>query len=335
MITNQEKRYIHMNLDKKYSYDDLLLEPQRSDVETRDDVSLKTKITPNIEVDSPLVSAPMDSVTGPEMAQTMADNGGVGILHRFKDWEERREWVREIDGIVGASIGVSEKDLAIAIQLEKAGADFICVDVAHAHLDKVINFIEELNNMIEVDIMVGNVATSQGVKDLVKSGADSIKVGIGPGSVCTTRQKTGHGVPQASAVADCSNTIFGLKEDYTIVADGGIRKPGDAVKALMLGADTVMMGSIFGRTEESPCGGDVWGMASENGNSEEYIEGVISQSEEQYTVEDVFDFFEEGIRSGLSYTGSHDIQSGRIGAEFSEITASTKERNGSFRNQGV
>lgn len=319
-----------MNLETKYSYDDLLLVPARSPVSSRSDVVLETEVTPNNKISTPLISAPMDSVTGPELAQKMADNGGVGILHRFADANIRQDWIKDIGGIVGASVGISSSSLDNAIKFENAGADFICVDVAHGHMEQTLRFVERLNSEIDVDIMVGNVATVEGVRDLIGVGADSVKIGVGPGSHCTTREQTGHGYPQASAVEECSRNLFGFDKDYTIIADGGIRKPGDAVKALMLGADAVMMGGIFGRTYTSPGGGDVWGCASKEGNDEDYIEGVVSAGEERYTVEKVFVEFEDGIRSGLSYSGGHTIEEAREKAEFVEVTNSTQERNGSF-----
>jgi len=193
------------------------------------------------------------------------------------DWETRREWIQTAppEDTVGASIGISSDDLNIAAHFEKAGVDFICVDVAHGHLEKTIEFVTVLNETIDTEIMVGNVATQQGVKDLVKAGADAIKVGVGGGSCCITREMTGHGVPQASVVDECSD--MWTDEEYTLIADGGIQKPGDAVKALMLGADAVMMGGIFGRCYASPGGGDVWGMASEDGNDENYVEGEMNE----------------------------------------------------------
>lgn len=318
------------NVNKKYSYDDLLLEPRRSGVVSRSDVVLDTNVTPNVKISSPLISAPMDSVTGAELAQAMWDNGGIGIIHRFQHIDEQTDAVKSIDGKVGASVGIGQSEYESAFMLQNAGANFICVDIAHAHMDNCINAINDLSEQLDIDLMVGNVATPDAVKDLVTAGADSVKIGIGPGSACTTREKTGHGVPQASAVRECSNSFFGIDEEYTIIADGGIQKPGDAVKALMLGADAVMMGGIFGRTYESLNGGNVWGCASEKGEDDSYIEGEVSESEERYYVEDVFDEFEDGIRSGLSYSGGHSIEEARDKSKFVEITNSTQQRNGAF-----
>lgn len=316
--------------DMAYSYDDLLLVPQKSPVDSRSDVVLDTQVTPNVKISSPLVSAPMDSVTGAELAQEMHDNGGVGIIHRFQDIDDQREAVEDVEGIVGASVGIGREGRQSAFMLQEVGADFICVDVAHGHMERVISFVEELDETLDVDIMVGNVATHEAVRDLVNAGADSVKVGIGPGSACTTREKTGHGIPQATAVRECATPIFMSQDEYTIIADGGIRKPGDAVKALAFGADAVMMGGIFGRTEESLEDGDVWGMASENGNDENYVEGVVNEGQEKYTVEEVFKEFEEGIRSGMSYSGAHDIETLQTKSESIPISTSTQQRNGGF-----
>lgn len=313
---------------KGLSYDDVLLEPRYSEVDSRSDVDLSTEILPGIELDIPIISAPMDSVTGPELAQELADCGGVGILHRFADWETRRQWIREIDGTVGASIGISEEDISIAVQFEEAGVDFICVDVAHGHLQKTLDFVEEIDSVLDVPLMVGNVATYAGAEELYYRGADCVKAGVGGGSLCTTREKTGIGVPQFTTVRSTEHT------PPTIVADGGISKPGDAVKALMGGADAVMMGGELGKCLESP-GDDVWGMASEKGKeqsgSEGYIEGERSSvSCGEISVKDVVGEYEDGIRSGLSYLGGHTIEEARENASFIEITSATERRNGSF-----
>lgn len=318
-----------MNIEKGHSYDDILLEPKRSPVDSRDDVSLTTNVTPNVEIESPLISAPMDSVTELRLAQEMADNGGVGIIHRFSGIEKQREMVESVDGVVGASVGLSGEEVDCALRLEDSGADFICLDVAHGHMERCIERTEELSEVLDSDLMVGNIATQAGLNDLVDAGADSVKVGVGPGSACTTREKTGHGVPQATAVDKCTNYILDERE-YTVIADGGIKKPGDAVKALMLGADAVMMGGIFGRCYESPAGGKVWGCASENAETDEYVEGEVKEGEEKYFVSDVFEEFEDGIRSGLSYSGGHTIKEARKNSYFHEISSATQERNGGF-----
>lgn len=317
------------------TYDDVLIVPKKSPVESRSEVSLETQLTPEISIDIPLVSAPMDSVTGPELAQKMADNGGVGILHRVEDYETRYDWIKDVDGVVGASIGISGQDVQNAIEFEQAGVDFICVDVAHGHLQKTIDFVEHLTEAVDVEVMVGNVATWNGAKDLIKAGADSIKVGVGSGGLCSTREQAGVGVPQFTAVNQITSMYsrWQHNKEVTFVADGGITKPGDATKALLAGADTVMMGSIFGKCFTSPSD-DIWGMASETSKQKQgvegHIEGVHHDTESDRTVEGVFTEFEDGMRSGLSYVGGRDLEEARDGVEFVQTTSSANVRNGGF-----
>lgn len=321
-------------MEEALTYDDVLLVPQRSDVESRDDVSLASDVTPNIQIDTPLLSAPMDSVTEVDMANAMVREGGMGVIHRFCDVDEQAEMVKEAGGAVGASVGIDGPWLERADECIISGASFICVDVAHAHMAKCLEVVEELSNSIEVDIMVGNIATGQAARELVSAGADAVKVGVGPGSHCTTRKKTGVGVTQFTAVKEVSDTM--PWEDITIVADGGIRKPGDAVKALMAGADTVMMGATFGRCEESPEGGDVWGMASGKGKekigSEGFIEGETSESNGEQNVSEIVEEYCDGLRSGLSYCGGHTIDEARDNAQFVRTTPSETQRSGAFIN---
>jgi len=315
------------------TYDDVLLKPKRSSTDSRSDGDLTTNVTQKVTIDSPLVSAPMDSVTDSEMAQAMADNGGVGVIHRFGSIGERKEMVQSVDGTVGASIGIGGEGIESALKLDNR-ADFLCIDVAHAHLDKCIDFLESVESVCNSDIVVGNVATSEGARDLVDAGADAIRAGIGGGSHCTTRKKTGVGVPQFTAVRNIVLSLDMLGSHVPVIADGGIRSPGDAMKALGAGASAVMMGGTFGRCEESPEPGDVWGMASSEGKekigAEGYIEGESSSRNHWKSVEDVFDEYEDGIRSGMSYIGASSVSEIPDKADFCRITPSTRERNGAF-----
>lgn len=321
-------------MKKGLSYDDVLLEPKRSDVSSRDHVKTWSYATPNNKIDIPIISAPMDSVTDGEMAIAMADNGGVGIIHRFLDIEDQAEHVSFVQhGTVGASIGIRGSWRSRAAECVEAGADFICVDVAHGHLEDVLDVVEEVSKAFpDTDIMAGNVATKKGAVDLAEAGADSVKVGIGPGSHCSTREATGVGVPQFTAVQNVHEERMWSNEHFTIVADGGIRSSGDIVKALMAGADTVMIGGLLGETYASPGGGEVWGMASQKGKDNSgvdgHIEGVESKGTNRKTVEEVISELMDGVRSGLSYCSGHSIEEARQNAEFIEITPSTKERNG-------
>lgn len=323
-----------MDMEKGLSYDDVLLKPKRSDVQSRSYVKTWTYATPNNQIDIPIISAPMDSVTDAEMAMAMADNGGVGIIHRFLEPKAQAKEVEILgNDIVGASIGIRGNWRTRAAECVEAGADFICVDVAHGHLEDALNVVEEVSKAFpDTDIMAGNVATKNGAIDLAEAGADAVKVGIGPGSHCSTREATGVGVPQFTAVRNVQEALIRSNGEFTIVADGGIRTSGDIVKALMAGADTVMIGGLLGQTYASPGKSEVWGMASEKGKEESgvngHIEGVQSDAHREKTVEEVVENLMEGVRSGLSYCGGNSINEACQKSEFIEITPATKERNG-------
>jgi len=196
----------------------------------------------------------MDTVTEAELAIELARAGGMGVLHRFLTVDEQATQVEQVAATgspVAAAVGINEDYIARSAALAAAGVDALVVDVAHGHLERTITAVETIaDEFPDVDIVAGNVATPAGVEDLAAAGADCVKVGIGPGSHCTTRKVAGAGVPQLTAVDDCATAAEEL--DVTICADGGIRTSGDAVKALMAGADTVMLGSLFAGTEEAP-----------------------------------------------------------------------------------
>ncbi|WP_336343811.1 guanosine monophosphate reductase [Halalkalicoccus ordinarius] len=331
------------------SYGDVLLVPQRSPVESRSHVDLSTRLTDSIELETPLLSAPMDTVTESETAISLARAGGFGTIHRFMSVDEQAAEVRAVsraDEPVGAAIGINEDYLDRTEAVRKAGADCVMMDVAHGHLESCLTAVERVRDEFgaDPDLIVGNVATPEGVEDLYGAGADGVKVGIGPGSHCTTRKVAGAGVPQLTAVDDCAERAHEL--GVPIVADGGIRCSGDAVKALMAGADTVMMGSLFAGTAEAP--GELIerdgrqykrsrGMATTAANerrtdkdegapaADEGVEGLI---EYKGPVAEITAEFAAGIRSGLSYCGGHTIPEARSNAEFVRVAPSAREREG-------
>ncbi|AJF27635.1 inosine-5-monophosphate dehydrogenase (plasmid) [Haloarcula sp. CBA1115] len=329
------------------SYGDVLLVPKRSPVDSRSDIDLSTPLTPAVELDTPLVSAAMDTVTEADLAIELARSGGFGVMHRFLTPEEQAEQVKQVkaaDEQVGAAVGINEDYVARSASVIAAGVDALVVDVAHGHLDRTLNAVETLaDEFSDTDIIAGNVATPAGVEDLAAAGADCIKVGIGPGSHCTTRKVAGAGVPQLTAVDDCATAAEDL--DVTICADGGIRTSGDAVKALMAGADTVMLGSLFAGTEEAPgavveVDGTRYkrsrGMATtaaaedrdDKQNNVSADEGVEALTPYKGSVAVVAEEFCAGIRSGLSYCGGHTIVAARDKAEFIRVAQSAKEREG-------
>ncbi|SDQ98930.1 guanosine monophosphate reductase [Natronobacterium texcoconense] len=329
------------------SYGDVLLVPQRSPVDSRSDVDLSTNLTPNIELETPLVSAAMDTVTEADLAIALAEAGGIGTIHRFLTVEDQAaevEAVADAGQPVTAAVGINENYCDRTAALLEAGASAIVVDVAHGHMERTLEATEELRSTFpDVDLIVGNVATPEGVEDLAEAGADCVKVGVGPGSHCTTRKVAGAGVPQLTAVDDCADVA--RKLDVTVVADGGIRTSGDAVKALMAGADTVMLGSLFAGTEEAPSeivevdgvrykrsrGMATTAAANERNDKSENVradEGVEGLTPYKGPVEDVASEFCAGIKSGLSYCGGHTIPDARATAEFIRVAASAREREG-------
>ncbi|MDS0475304.1 guanosine monophosphate reductase [Natrinema sp. 1APR25-10V2] len=334
------------------SYGDVLLVPNRSPVDSRSDVDLSTAFTPSVDLETPLVSAAMDTVTEAELAIELSRAGGIGVLHRFLTPEEQAaqtERVKAADERVAAAVGINEDYVARSDALVAAGVDALVVDVAHGHLESALEAVGRLGEEFpETDLVAGNVATPAGVEDLAAAGADCVKVGIGPGSHCTTRKVAGAGVPQLTAVDDCATAAEGL--DVTICADGGIRTSGDAVKALMAGADTVMLGSLFAGTEEAPGAvvevdgtrykrsrGMATTTAAEKRDDKEADvradEGVEALTPYKGSVADVVAEFCAGIQSGLSYCGGHTIPAAREEAEFIRVAPSAKEREGYHADQ--
>lgn len=324
------------------TFDDVLLVPQPSPVASRSDVDLSTEILPGISLDVPILSTSMDTVTEAEMAQAMADAGGCGIIHRFQDPMERIRMASEVDGTVGAALGLSTQDYSALTGLEEAGVDFVCIDVAHGHLERAMEVTREVSKTTHLPVMAGAVATGSGVKDLANAGADSIRVGVGPGSACTTRNVAGAGVPQLTALQDASSRVETLKEDVTIVADGGIKNSGDITKALMAGADAVLVGGLLAGTEEAAgetiekdgrTYKEYRGMASEDAQNSHngkptVVEGGKYLKPVDGTAGEVVAELASGIRSGLSYCGGHTIEEARENAEFIKVSPSTKSRNG-------
>lgn len=453
---------------KGLTFDDVLLVPKRSSIDSRKDIDLSSKLAQEIILNLPIISAPMDTVTEGEMAIAMARNGGLGIIHRFCsiedqvkevlkvkraenyliedpicispqttlkeikekaaeyhfqtflvvdeekrllgliskrdyvlednlnkraeeimtpfeklivsykiiDFEEAKEIfkkykiekipivdeqrksiglitfrdfkyslnkkaTRDKKGrlLVGASIGIRGDYLERAEELIKAGVDVLCVDVAHGHLEKCLSVVKEVKNKFpDIPLIAGNIATQEGAKDLKEAGADIIKVGIGPGSACTTRIIAGVGVPQITAIMEARKGAG----DIPIIADGGCRNSGDIVKALAAGANAVMLGSLLAGTDQSP--GKVYsfnnkkvklfrGMASveayrskvertkENSDYQPASEG-ISYGFVNYkgSVNDILINLEKGIRSGFSYCGARNLKELQRNIEFIEVS---------------
>ncbi len=306
------------------SFDDVLLEPKFSSIMSRKDIDITSYLDDFIKLEVPIISAPMDTVTEDQTCSAMANLGGLGIIHRYNSIQKQCELVKlamheNKNKLVGASVGVSGDFIERAQALVAAGVRVLCVDIAHGHHALMRYALQALRNTLgySIHIMAGNVATREGYEDLADWGASSVRVGIGGGSICSTRIQTGHGVPTLQSVLDCSQS----EKDIPIIADGGIRNSGDIVKALAAGADFVMLGSLLAGTWESPGKiikqGDVdykvyRGMASKEAQIDwrghtASIEGVSSKVRYRGSIEHVVQELVTGIRSGLSYSGVENI----------------------------
>lgn len=318
------------------TFDDVLLTPKKSEILSRKDPSLKSRITKTVEAEIPFISANMDTITEAEMAIAMHAFGSVGILHRFMGIEEQSAQVRQCReaGVnpIFASIGVGEDFLDRARGLVQAGAKVLTVDIAHGHSVQMLKVLKTLKDTFSgIEVIAGNVATPEATEELIQAGADAIKVGIGPGSMCTTRIITGCGVPQLTAIALCSEVGDAL--GVPIIADGGLKTSGDIMKAFAAGASSVMLGSLLSGTLETPGeikqgkkqyrgmasraaqnswrGGVPLGMAPEGESTFVAIKGRAS---------DVLLELSGGVRSGMSYLNSQTLKDVPQNALFMEMS---------------
>ena len=332
-----------LNRGRGLTFDDVLLVPRHSEVSSRKIPVLKTRVTKNYEIDIPMITANMDTITEVEMACTMAKLGGLGILHRFMDPEEQIRQVKEIQNFqkdhdlkspIAASIGVKEEGMRRADMLVDAGVEILTLDIAHGDSVMMIDVLKYVKNKYpNIDVIAGNVATSEGTRRLIEAGADAVKCGIGPGSMCTTRIITGHGVPQLTAVALCVDEAN--KHGIPVIADGGIKNSGDVVKALTAGAATFMAGSLVSGSLETP--GEVKGgkklyrgMASKSAQVSwrgELPKGMAAEGEATMisckgSVVDIVNEITGGLRSGMTYLGVDKITTMPEAGLFMEMSAS-------------
>jgi IMP dehydrogenase len=316
------------------SYDDVLLVPKYSTIQSRADVNIGNRLDDEIYFDLPIIASPMDTVSEEGMAIALAHAGGMAIIHRYNTVAIQSAMVysvfKELDyhATLGAAIGATGDYVERTRALIDSGATIICIDVAHGHhrlLEKAIKVLrDEHGNLIH--LMAGNIATREGMEALADWGVDSVRVGIGGGSICSTRLQTGHGVPGLQSLLDCSNS----DRDITIIADGGIKNSGDIVKALAAGADFVMVGSLLAGTSQAP--GKIMstsegkfkvyrGMASREAqeswrgksSTPEGVAGLVSYKGD---ARDILNDLKGGIASGFSYSGAHDINELWGKAEF-------------------
>jgi IMP dehydrogenase len=301
-------------------FDDVLMVPQYSNVSSRREVDLSMEIGSGSYLGFPVIASPMDTVCESDMAKAMAKNHGLGIIHRFMPFNKQLKEVSKVAGeglAVGAAIGAKGDVEEQAARLVAAGAVLILIDTANGHSQYAIDAVKRVKSTILnlAHLMAGNVSTADGFIALSNAGADSVRVGIGGGSVCTTRLISGHGVPTLSSVMNIKKVKDELNLKTGIVADGGIRTTGDMVKAFAAGADAVMLGSMLAGTEESP--GEIFidstgkyktfrGMASKEANEGKDIpiaEGIATRIPFKGSVKEVLKEIAAGIGSGCSYSG--------------------------------
>ncbi|MDO4566233.1 MAG: IMP dehydrogenase [Oscillospiraceae bacterium] len=338
------------------TFDDVLLIPQKSDV-LPDEVDLRARLTNTIRLNIPLMSAGMDTVTEVDMAVAIAREGGIGIIHKSMSIDSQADMVAQVKSaellypsaatdamgrlLSGAAIGATADVLDRASVLIDAGVDVLVVDTAHGHSRNVMRTVAEVKeNFPDTQIIAGNVATAEATAELIAAGADCVKVGMGPGSICTTRIVAGIGVPQLTAIMQCAEEAD--KHNIPIIADGGIKYSGDIVKAIAGGGSVIMIGSLFAGAEESP-GESVAisgkrfkvyrGMGStsamKKGSSDRYFqsgtkkfvpEGVEGLVPYKGLLRDMVYQMIGGLRSGMGYLGARSLDELRGKGRFVRIS---------------
>lgn len=349
------------------AFDDVLLVPQRTSLDSRREADTATVLSSEIRLGIPIISANTQWCTGARMATAIASAGGLGFIHRMQTADQQVAQVMEVkqasapaadasvaaDGtlLVGAAVGVRDDYEERARRLRDAGADLLLVDVAHGHADYAINALSRLRKTCAgVTLVAGNVATSSGTRDLIEAGADIVKVGVGPGGVCTTRLVAGSGVPQLTAIMDCAEEA--RRHDVAVIADGGIRQSGDIAKALAAGAAAVMLGSRLAGCDESealPVEHEGRRYKISRGFATLGMALTLRQATgEQLTREDVGDYVPEGVeatfpgagplaetvrqlvgglQSAMSYSGARTLAEFAERAEFIRITPAGQAEN--------
>jgi IMP dehydrogenase len=328
------------------TFDDVLLLPKYSNI-LPVNTNISLQLSKKISLKVPFLSSAMDTVTESKMAIAIAREGGMGIIHRNLDIEKQTKEVKLVKNrklYVGAAVGTNQEDLDRAKALIDNGVDLIVIDTAHGHSEKVIKILSKLKKITNnVPICVGNIATGEAAISLYNAGADIIKVGIGPGSICTTRMVAGIGVPQISAIMEVKKKL--KKKKIKIVSDGGIKFSGDIAKALAAGADAIMMGSIFAGTEESPgkkfkIKGKIYkqyrGMGSigamSAGSANRYFqknykdkskfvpEGVEGRVQYKGKISKIIYQLKGGLKSSMGYIGAKNLEEVNTKATFVKIT---------------
>ena len=329
-----------------FTFDDVTLVPQYSSVLPSETITA-IKLSYNLNLQIPLMSSAMDTVTESKMAIAISKLGGIGVIHRNLSIEKQVMEIKKVkksNYLVGAAIGVDPKEFERAEELIKVKTDLIVIDTAHGHTQKVLNMVRKIKKKLNnCNLCAGNIATGKAAKFLADSGVDIVKVGIGPGSICTTRLVAGIGVPQLSAVLEVKKALKNYKTK--IISDGGIKFSGDLAKAIAAGADAIMIGSLFSGTIESPgkiikhkgklyknfrgmgsAGAMAAGSADryyqkKSQNVSKYVpEGVEGLVKFKGTVEKIIYNLIGGLKSSMGYLGAKTISDLQKKGEFVKIT---------------
>ncbi|MEF9497077.1 IMP dehydrogenase [Chlamydia sp. 04-14] len=343
------------------TFDDVLLVPQYSEVLPQD-TCLASSLSESLALTIPVLSAAMDSVTELSMAKAMAVAGGLGIVHKNMDADQQVNVIKQVKSddsslVVGGAIGIGRQGLQRADVLVEAGIDALVIDTAHAHSKLVLDTALTIKkNYPSITLIVGNIVSREAALCLAEIGVDAVKVGIGPGSICTTRIISGVGLPQLTAIMDVSEAL--RDSSVRVIADGGMRYSGDIVKALAAGAHCVMLGSMLAGTDEAP--GEIVQMneqaykmyrgmgslgAMKRGSAERYFqennakkfvpEGVEGLVPYKGSLHDVLYQILGGIRSGMGYLGARNLEELRQNAVFARITHSGRSESHTHNLQHI
>jgi len=329
------------------TFDDVTLAPKYSEI-LPSEVNTAVSLTKNLRLKIPLLSSAMDTVTESKMAIAIAKAGGIGIIHRNLDIKKQIfeiKKVKKLKLLVGAAVGAGPNEFIRAKAIIKEGVDLIVIDTAHGHTKKVAEIIMKIKKIKpkKTVLCAGNIATAEAAKFLVSLGVDIIKVGIGPGSICTTRLVAGIGMPQLSAILTVRKGLGNKKTK--IIADGGIKFSGDIPKALAAGADAVMIGSLFAGTNEAPGkilkrngkyfksfrgmgsigamnkgSADRYFQVKQSDNSKYVPEGVEGLVKYKGSVDKILFQLVGGLKSSMGYLGRKKVKDLRKNAKFVKIT---------------
>ncbi len=335
-----------------YTFEDVLIKPQYSQIISREDVDISSEIVPGLRINSPIMSANMQSVNSVKLCVELAKNGGMATIDQFRSIEQQSEMIKKVKeqgALIAAATGVTRDYLERAEACLTSGASLVIMDTPHAHSELTKRAVKSFKKLFKnAPLIVGNIATKEAALFLIHLGVDGLKVGIGPGGACLTRVNAGAGAPQITALMECYEAA--RNHGVSIIADGGVKTPGSFAKAIAAGGSAVYMGSVFAGTNESP--GEIkeingkfykeyFGSSSQEAKkrrkqsdkgykqkTSKYVEGDYGFTPFQGSVEDVVLKYTMGLRSAMSYSGAKDIKAFQERTIFSIITQNGVTENG-------